>query len=217
MDFFEVATSTNTMRHFLDRPIAEAELVKILETANMAPSGSNAQPWEFVIVRDSRVRREFQRFYEEQWGPYKDSAIIRGRTSLSRRAIKALEIGDEFVAQLAVIPVHVVVFLDRPKMRVERGSADDLSNFGATYGSIFPAIELMMLAARALGIGTAMTTMLTSREAETKALLGVPEQYQLIALVSMGYPADAFKRPLRKPVFSRLHDDRWERAWPPPG
>jgi len=214
MDFFEVATSTPTMRHFLDRPIPEPELRKIFETANMAPSGSNAQPWEFVVVRDARARGEIQRLYEAVWGAYKESAIIRGRTSLSPRAVKALKTGDEFAVQLAIVPVHVVVFLNRSKMRVERGSAADLFNFGATYGSIFPAIELMMLAARALGIGTAMTTMLSSREPETKALLGVPEQYQLIALVPMGYPADDFKRPLRKPVLPRIHDERWDRAWP---
>ncbi len=124
MDFFEVANSTPTMRRFLERPIAEPELVKILETANMAPSGSNAQPWEFVVVRDLQTRREIQRLYEAVWGPYKDTAIIRGRTTLSPRAVKALATGDEFAAQLAVVPVHVVVFLDRPKMRVERGSAD---------------------------------------------------------------------------------------------
>jgi len=72
-------------------------------------------------------------------------------------------------------------------MRVVRGSPEDLTNFGATYGSVFPAIELMMLAARALGVGTAMTTMLSPHEAETKALLGVPDLYQLIALILMGY------------------------------
>ena len=214
MDFFEVASSTPTMRRFSDRPIAEADLLKILETANMAPSGSNAQPWEFVVVRDPETRREIQRLYEEVWDPYKDSAIIRGRTTLSPRAVKALRTGDEFAAQLSVVPVHVVVFLDRPKMRVERGSADDLFNFGATYGSIFPAIEMMMLAARALGVGTAMTTMLSSREGETKALLGVPAQYQLIALIPMGYPDAPFTRPYRKSVFPRLHDGQWDRAWP---
>jgi len=123
MDFFEVATSTPTMRRFLDRPIPEAELIKILETANMAPSGSNAQPWEFMIVRDAAARREIQKLYDAVWVPYKDSAIIRGRTTLSPRAVKALKTGDEFAAQLAIVPVHVVVFLDRPKMRVERGSA----------------------------------------------------------------------------------------------
>ena len=214
MDFFEVATSTPTMRRFLDRPIADADLMKILETANMAPSGSNAQPWEFVVVRDLQMRREIQRLYQAVWGPYKETAIIRGRTSLSSRAVKALRTGDEFSAQLAIVPVHIVVFLDRPKMRVERGSANDLFNFGATYGSIFPAIELMMLSARALGIGTAMTTMLTSKEPETKTLLGVPAEYQLIALIPMGYPDGAFKRPFRKPVVPRLHDGRWDRAWP---
>jgi len=216
MDFFEVATTTPTVRRFLDRPVDERDLAKILETANMAPSGSNAQPWEFVIARSAETRRAIQGLYEQVWGPYKESAIIRGRTTLSPRAQKALKIGDEFAASLAIVPVHIVVFLDRPKMRVERGSADDLFNFGATYGSMFPAIELLMLSARALGIGTAMTTMLSSRERETRELLGVPEQYQLITLIPLGYSADGFKRPYRKPVWPRLHDGRWERAWPRP-
>ncbi len=214
MDFFEVATTTPTVRRFLDRPIEAGVIEKILETANMAPSGSNAQPWEFVVVREGAIRREIQRIYEELWGPYKENAIIRGRKELSVRAKKAIAVGDEFAASLAIVPVHVLTFLDRPKMRVERGSADDLFNFGATYGSMFPAIELLMLTARALGIGTAMTTMLSSREPETKALLGVPEQYQLITLIPMGYPADSFKRPYRKPVWTRIHLDRWERRWP---
>src|SRR5882762_7823259 len=213
MDFFEVATSTPTMRRFLDRPIEDSELLKILETANMAPSGSNAQPWELVVIRELQTRREIQRLYGEVWEPYKETAIIRGRKTLSPRAVKALATGDEFAAQLSVVPVHVVVFLDRPKMRVERGSADDLFNFGATYGSIFPAIEMMMLSARALGIGSAMTTMLTSVEAETKANFGVPELYQLIALIPLGYPDGGFNRPYRKPVSPRLHDGRWDRGW----
>ncbi len=214
MDFFEVATSTPTVRRFLDRPIPATDLMKVLETANMAPSGSNAQPWEFVVAREPDARRKIQSAYEELWGPYKESAIIRGRTTLSARAVKAIKVGDEFAATLAIVPVHIVVFLDRPKMRVERGSADDLFNFGATYGSIFPAIELLMLSARALGIGSAMTTMLSSREPETKAMLGVPDLYQLIALIPLGYPDTGFKRPYRKPVLPRLHDGRWDRAWP---
>ncbi|HUY26474.1 MAG TPA: nitroreductase family protein [Candidatus Binataceae bacterium] len=214
MDFFEVATSTPTVRRFSPRPIAASDLERVLETANMAPSGSNAQPWEFVIVREQSARREIQQMYEAVWGPYKESAIIRRRKTLSPRAHKALGVGDEFAATLAIVPVHVVVFLDRPKMRVARGTPEDLFNFGATYGSIFPAIELLMLAARALGIGTAMTTMLSSREDETKALLGAPGDFQLIALVPMGYPDGDFKRPYRKPVWPRLHDGRFGRAWP---
>ncbi len=213
MDFFDVATSTPTVRRFSARPIDQRDLERVLETANMAPSGSNAQPWEFVIVREAEARREIQKMYRASWEPYKESAIIRGRKTLSARAQKALAVGDEFAASLAIVPAHIVIFLDRPKMRVVRGSPEDMSNFGATYGSIFPAIELMMLSARALGIGTAMTTMLSPREAETKALLGVPEDYQLIALVPIGYPADGFKRPYRKPVWPRLHDGRFGRAW----
>ncbi len=214
MDFFEVATSTPTVRRFSPRPIEQRDLERVLETANMAPSGSNAQPWEFVIVRDAAARCESQAMYEALWGLYKESAIIRGRKTLSPRAHKALAVGDDFAASLAIVPVHILVFLDRPKMRVPRGTPEDLFNFGATYGSIFPAIELMMLSARALGIGTAMTTMLSSREPETKALLGVPEDFQLIALVPMGYPEGGFKRPYRKPVWPRMNDGRFGRPWP---
>jgi nitroreductase len=217
MDFFEVATTTPTVRRFTDRAVDARDVERVLATANMAPSGSNAQPWEFVVVRAAEARREIQRLYQEVWEPYKDSAIIRGRTTLSPRAQRALKIGDEFAASLAIVPVHIVVFLDRPKMRVERGTPEDGFNFGATYGSMFPAIELLMLSARALGIGTAMTTMLSSREAETKRLLGVPDQYQLITLIPLGYPADGFKRPYRKPVWARIHDERWERPWPRAG
>ena len=213
MDFFEVATTMPTVGRFSDRPLDPSTIERILETANMAPSGSNAQPWEFVIVRDPAARGEIQKLYELAWVPYKDSAIIRGRATLSARAQKALRVGDEFSASLAIVPAHVVVFLDRPKMRVVRGSPEDLNNFGATYGSVFPAIQLMMLAARALGVGTAMTTMLSPHEAETRALLGVPDLYQLIALIPMGYPAEGFKRPFRKPVWPRVHDGHWSRGW----
>jgi nitroreductase len=216
MDFFEVTTSAPTIRRFLDKPVRESDIARVLETANMAPSGSNAQPWEFVVVRSAEKRRAIQRLYEEVWVPYKDSAIIRGRKELSARAQKALRIGDEFAASLAIVPVHILVFLDRPKMRVERGTPEDTFNFGATYGSIFPAIELLMLSARAVGLGTAMTTMLSSREPQTKALLGAPDQYQLIALIPMGYAADEFKRPYRKPVWPRIHDEKWDRIWPKP-
>ncbi len=217
MDFFEVATTVSTVRRFLDRPVEDRLIEQVLATANMAPSGSNAQPWEFVVVRSPETRREIQSFYQDLWEPYKESAIVRGRKELSARAVKAIRIGDEFAASLAIVPVHILVFLDRPKMRVERGSAEDLHNFGATYGSIFPAIELMMLSARALGLGTAVTTMLSNHEPETKELLGVPEQYQLIALIPMGYPAEDFKRPYRKPVWPRIHAERWDRPWPRPG
>ncbi len=216
MDFFDVAFSTPTTRRYLDRPIDEAVLVRIFETANMAPSGSNAQPWEFVVVRAPELRRTFQRMYEELWVPYKETAIIRGRTQLSARAHNAIRIGDEFAASLGIVPVHVLVFLDRPKMRVVRGSPEDLTNFGATYGSIFPAMQNLMLAARALGIGSAVTTVLTQREAEVKKLVYVPDEYQLIAHMPLGYPAEEFKRPYRKSVFPRLHVDRWENRWPRP-
>src|SRR5450759_3320724 len=78
MDFFDVATTTPTVRRFLDRPVSDAMIERVLETANMAPSGSNAQPWEFVVVRSEQKRRAIRALSEEVWGPYTETAIIRG-------------------------------------------------------------------------------------------------------------------------------------------
>ena len=87
---------------------------------------------------------------------------------------KALAIGDEFCG-LARDRAGRIFWssLIAPRCAWSAGSSEDLTNFGATYGSIFPAIELLMLSARALGLGTAVTTMLSAREPQTKALFGV--------------------------------------------
>lgn len=153
MDFFEVAYSTPTVRRYLGRPVRDAVLLKVLDAANMAPSGSNAQPWEFVIVRSEPTRRAIQRLYQEVWEPYKQQAIIRGRSQLSARARNAVRTGDQFAASLA-------------------------------------------------------------KEAEVKTLLGVPPDYQLIALMPLGHPAEELKRPYRKPLRPHLHLERWDQPWP---
>ena len=90
MDFFEVAMTTPAVRDFSDRPLEDHTIERILETANMAPSGSNAQPWEFIVIRDGAIKGEIQRLYAGLWESYKESAIIKGRISLPARARNAI-------------------------------------------------------------------------------------------------------------------------------
>jgi nitroreductase len=213
MDFFEVAFTTPAIRRFSEIPVDTAMIERILETANMAPSSSNAQPWQFVVVRAAPTKRAIQSLYGRTWRTYKERALVRERSTLSARAQKAIRTGDEFAASLVAVPVHIVVFLDRLRLRAGRDSTADGAYPTFGYGSVFPAVELLMLAARALGLGSAMTTMLSPCEAETKVLLGVPEGYQLIALVPIGYPKDGFVRPFRKSVWARVHDEQWDRSW----
>jgi nitroreductase len=215
MGFFEVATSTPAVRDFSDRPLDDRTIERILETANMAPSGSNAQPWEFIVIRESAIKTQLRELYVDLWEAHKASRIVRERSTLSLRARKALQAGDQFAAALERVPVHVVVVLNRTRMRIERGSDKDRVYPSSVYGSVFPAIELMMLSARALGIGTAVTTMLSPCEERVKQLLKIPEPHQVIALVPMGYPLHSFKRPFRQPVWSRIRKEDWETPWTP--
>ena len=155
MDFFDVAMTTPAVRDFSERALDDRTIERILETANMAPSGSNAQPWEFIVIRNPSTKQQLQRLYSELWESYKARAIIKGRSSLSPRAQRALSAGDTFTAALLRVPVQIVIVLNRPRARIDRGSEMDRVYPASVYGSVFPAVELMMLAARALGVGTA--------------------------------------------------------------
>lgn len=98
MDFFDVAMTTPAVRDFSERALDDRTIERILETANMAPSGSNAQPWEFIVIRNPSTKQQLQRLYSELWESYKARAIIKGRSSLSPRAQRALSAGDTFTA-----------------------------------------------------------------------------------------------------------------------
>lgn len=217
MDFFDVAMTTPAIRDFSERPLDDHSIERILETANMAPSGSNSQPWEFIVIRNPATKQQIQRLYGELWESYKASAIVKGRASLSSKAQRAISAGDNFTGALLRVPVLIVVVLNRPRTRIERGSEMDRVYPASVYGSVFPAVELMMLAARALGVGTALTTMLSPCEEAVRNLLKIPPTQQVIALVPMGYPKGSFVRPFRKPVWSRIHQEDWERSWTPNG
>jgi nitroreductase len=167
----------------------------------------------FIVIRDPSTKQQIQGLYSELWESYKASAIVKGRPSLSPRAQRAVSAGDTFAAALLRVPVQIVIVLNRSRTRIERGSEMDRVYPASVYGSVFPAVELMMLAARALGVGTALTTMLSPCEETVRGLLKIPSTHQVIALVPMGYPKEGFARPFRKPVWSRIHREDWETAW----
>jgi nitroreductase len=172
--FFDVVLSQRATRRFSDEPVDDELVERCLEAATHAPSAENLQPWEFVVVRDPELRRAIGGLNRDAWR-------AGGRAHSEGRLPPALlqEVDEGAEGGIAAAPVLVVVCGS-----TERALAVTLPS------SVFPAVQNLLLAAHALGLGSAMTT-----------------------VVPLGRPAAPLGPPRREPVASKAHRDRFGRPW----
>ena len=194
-DFFDVVRSQRGTAYYKPDPIPDDVLDRILEAATRAPSGSNRQPWRFIVVRDREVKRRLGELYREG----------QRRASGSPSTREAGEEPVHFSIGMEDVPVLVMVCVELWPMRTTE-----------TYrgASIYPAAQNLMLAAAAHGIGTRLTTIWQHCYADVASLLGVPEDWAMSALIPIGYPQppDHLGGSRRKPVSEVTYHDRWGNA-----
>jgi nitroreductase len=188
-----VVRAQRACRAFAPDDLDDATVLEVLRAATYAPSAENRQPWEFIVVRDARARSVIGDLTARAWAG-------GGRAySESRLAPKLLaDVDAGATGGIAAAPVLVVLCGDR-----ERGNAN------AMAASIFPAAQNLMLAAGALGLGSALTTMPTAMRAELAELLGLPEHVVPMAVIPLGRPANALGPPRRNAVEQHVHRDRY--------
>jgi nitroreductase len=197
MDFFEVAHAQRAMRRLKTDPVSDADLWTLLETATMAPSGGNVQPWNFVVVRDAEKKRKIGAWYLEAWeqayGPAREMMLA------SPGPARTYNSADYLARNLHEVPVLVIA-------TIKKG----VGAVGPTLGaSIYPAVQNLMLAARALGLGTTLTTLHKLHEDDVKKLLGIPDDVETMALIPVGWPEGTFGKPSRLPVEKVVYWDGW--------
>jgi nitroreductase len=198
MDVFEAIYTLRAIRRFRPDPVPDELIWRVLEAATMAPSGGNRQPWRFIVVRDPQVKARLGEFYLEGWnriyGPLREDA-------LSNPAMARIYRSAEHLAHhLAEVPVLIVACLQTSPWPASTSPP-------GSY--IYPAVQNLMLAARALGLGTVLTTLYRVREEETRALLGIPEGWETMALIPLGWPRTPFGPLRRLPVEQVTYWDRW--------
>ncbi len=201
MDFFEVATTQRAMRRLKPDPIPDSLIRQILDAAVCAPSGGNRQSWSFLVIRDPTMRTRLGEIYREAFGElqtipyYRDAALAPPDSPTGRLLASARHLAEH----LAEAPVLIVACI----------ATDGAKPTLATGASIYPAIQNLMLAARALGIGSCLTTVHRFREQKVRELLGVPADVETAALIPLGYPLGKFGRPPRRPLAEVTFVDRW--------
>ena len=205
----ELLTTTRTVRKRLDltKPVPIELVRECLEIALQAPSGSNRQGWEWVVVTDQDQRRAIGEVYGRAVEGYLDS---RGSASkLFADDPERSQVQQRVGSSVAWLGEHMgdVPVLLLPC--IHAGRLDE-GNQAGLWGSLLPGVWSYMLAARARGLGTAWTTLHLGYEDEVASILGLPDDVRQAALVPTAYyTGETFKPAPRAPLDSVLHLDRW--------
>jgi nitroreductase len=201
-DLFEAIYTTRSMRRLRPDPVPDSVIVKVIEAATMGPSGSNRQPWIFLVVKDPEIKGFIADRYRRAWETYFTPAARQiVATEPDSPQGKILRSAKYLADHIAEVPV--MIFACVKKYNDPRREGLPMTN------ALFPAIQNLCLAARAYGLGTSITQLHSMFAGEIDPILGVPKNYANIALIPTGYPKGRWGRPVRKPALEVTFWDRW--------
>lgn len=183
----DLLATQRAVRLFTDRPVGDGLIVEVLKAATRAPSARNVQPWRFIVVREPETKRRMGAIFDALGGQmYGSGAPVR--------------------TPWEDVPVLIVVCSERVFGEGESGAT-------ALGASIYPAVQNLLLAAHARGLGTVLTTRWKSREAELRPILGLPEAVSVHAIIPVGWPAEVHGRNRRRPVREVTYRERFGESW----
>lgn len=206
-DVFEVIGTQRAMRRLKTDPVPEEYIKKIIWAATRAPSGGNRQGWRFIVIRDAEKKQALQKLYSEGWERYVKAGYGQGTVGRQLQGEEAAS-NDAVMKSAQYLADHLH---ESPVLIMVCALGADASvNAGVAAGaSIYPAIQNLMLAARALGLGTALTTIHRWNEPQVREVLGIPETVQTAALIPVGWPKGKFGSGFRKPVEEVTYWETW--------
>jgi nitroreductase len=205
-DLFEIIHHCRAMRRLRPDPVAEELLVQLVDAASQAPSGSNAQPSRWIVVRNAEQRSRIAELNRSAVQAYLELRAARPLLS-HQDAGKQERIGSAVQWQaehLQDVPALIFACVELPQAR-----SDSFLSGLAAGGSIWPEVQNLLLAARALGLGATPTTIVFRDRAAVKSVLGLPDPVEPVCMIPVGYPLGRFGPVTRRPVAEILRWDRW--------
>ena len=210
MDVEEAIRTNATCRFYKPDPVPDEVLARVLDAARFAPTGGNRQPLRFVVVRDREAKRKIRDWYLVHWNAYVNG--MRGNEHRASGRSKLMENAQHFASHMDEIPVLLVVCARLADVHPTDTELGRLSIVGGA--SVYPAVQNLLLACRAAGLGAALTTLSVADEPRIKPLLGIPEDVSLAALVPIGWPARATKPLPRRPLGEMAFLERYGQPFP---
>lgn len=204
--FFDIVGSMRAMRRLKPDPIPLPLLRKVLETGVQAPSGQNSQPWSFVVLREAEAKQWFATRYkhalETRFGNI--DADPNSNSSMARQ-MRALRFQMDNMQDFPVL----LLVCGKRDWPFKVAAEDRVGIAPPNYGAIYPCVQNILLACRALGLGAALTTMHQVFEDELHAHFQIPTDYGVVVTIPIGFPMGKFGPVRRKPASEVTYFERW--------
>ena len=221
---FEAMYTARALRRLKPDPVPDSLIAKVLDAAIRAPSGGNAQNWIFIVVRDQAQRQRLGAVYRKASDEVAEIYAARGRPDhMTDEQFERLMVGGAYLWEhMGDAPVLLMPCLRLRDMPPREALPETVAGRYQVHlahqdrirgSSIYPAIQNINLACRALGLGTVITTNHILYEDEVKKILGLPEDVFTFALMPIGYPVGKYGPLSRRPVSQVAFVDRWGDSW----
>jgi len=208
MELFDAIYHCRAMRRLKSDPVPEELLLKLIDAANQAPSGSNLQGARWIIVRDAQQKQRLaelnRKAVETYIGPQssRPGALPHQSRDKRQRMLQSVQWQAEHLQDIPALIIACYLF-------PEPADAITMARAG---GSVWPGVQNLLLSARALELGAAPTTLGLSDRTAAKRVLDLPENMEAYCLIPVGYPMGNFGPVTRLPVQETLCWDRWDKA-----
>ena len=210
MSFTDVISTTRSIRRIKPDPVPAEMLERVLQAAVWAPSGGNRQPWRMIVVQDPQTKKKLRDLYVDEWDVYVTFNMNNVKNSpeeVQKATAAALAPGTAMADTLDQIPVIVMFVHDSRLIYVTDDKLGRTSVVGGA--SLYPAVQNLLTAARAEGLGGVLTTLICRREPEVQQALGLPKEWAVHAMVPLGFPKGNHGPLTRMPLSQMVHYDRW--------
>ena len=209
-NLYSILSTTRSIRRISDKPVDDATLERVLQAAIWAPSGGNRQPWRIIAVRDRALKQKLGDIYAAEWAKYVEMNMKRVE-GMPENIVEAtrtgLAVGTRLAESLADVPVVIMFIHDPREVFVTDGNLGRTPVVGGA--SLYPAVQNLLLAARAEGLGGVLTTLISASEVKVRELLEIPEPWGVYAMVPLGHPMGNHGPLRRAPLSHMVKYDRW--------
>jgi nitroreductase len=212
-EFFDLVSNVRAMRRLKTDPVPREFILKVLNAGVQAPSGQNTQPWRFVLIESAERKAWFAQRYAH---------AIRSRFGFTREQVEQREgkLGRQLRAlqyqmdHLHEAPVILLVAGERD-WPFKVAQEDRVGLAPPNFGAVYPCVQNILLACRAVGLGAALTTMHQVFEDELHDYFGIPQDFGVIVAMPIGWPMGRFGTVTRIPAEAKTHVDHWDNPLQP--
>lgn len=205
MSLVEAQTTQRAVRRVLPDPVDRAVVVRCIELALEAPTGSNGQNWEFVLVTERETKERLAVQYRRVWKLYGGAGRrMRGDEPQTARILRSVQWQVDHFSEIPTLVVcclragYKVPFLPQPPVAAS-----------SHYGSIYPSVQNLLLAARAVGLGASLITLPLWSNTVVRRILDLPLRVEPCCIAALGWPMGRYGPKARRPVAEVVHVERY--------